>query len=403
MKNSTKSSMHKKKDILFVMNNLNVGGAEKALVSMLLVFDYEKYNVDLLLFKKEGLFLKHVPQEVNILDEPENYRYFDMPFLRVVKENFFTGRWNNILRRIQFMHAVSRAQNAAEAEQFGWRALSKALKPLSKKYDVAIGFLEKNPNYFVVDKVTADKKLGYIHSDYVKLMMNKDLDQRYFKTFDKILTVSHESKNILCSTFPEYHDKFILIRNIVSQNVVKKLAEYEIVLLKKNAVISVGRLSAPKNYALAIAAFKILYDKGIKFTWYILGSGEQEDDLKSKIKKLGFIDHVNFLGVKENPYPYIKSADVFLLTSEFEGDGIVVRESKILAKPIILTDFSTAQSHITNGENGMIVQMSAHAVANALEKLLTDLSLREKFSDQLSCDDFGTEQEIYKLYQLIEG
>lgn len=142
--------MNKKKDILFVMNNLNVGGAEKALVSLLQVFDYTKYNVDLLLFKKEGLFLKQVPEQVNILKEPENWKYFDMPFTQVLKENFSPFRWDIVLQRLRYKIATRRAKNTAEAEQFGWREIARTLKPLKKNYDCAIGFLEKNPNYFIV-------------------------------------------------------------------------------------------------------------------------------------------------------------------------------------------------------------------------------------------------------------
>lgn len=112
-----------KKNILFVMNNLNIGGAEKALVSLLQVFDYKKYNVDLLLLKKEGAFLKLVPDTVNILTPPKNLTYFDMPFTQVISENFFNFRWNIILKRIQFKLAVKKGKNLSEREQFGWKSV----------------------------------------------------------------------------------------------------------------------------------------------------------------------------------------------------------------------------------------------------------------------------------------
>lgn len=389
--------------VLFVMNNLTVGGAEKSLISLLQVFDYNRYQVDLLLFKQEGLFLSQVPAEVNLLPVPVNFKYFDMPFTKVVRDNWKPLRWNVIIQRIRFKLLRKKANNAAESEQLGWPALSKTLPPLKKKYDAAIGYLQNTPNFYVIDKVISSKKFGFIHNDYAHLGMNKDWDYPYFKNFDKIITVSEESKKVLNTFFPHLKDKFIIIKNLISANSVRKLSQSEIVHLQKNSVISVGRLTKQKNYYLSIAAFKILYDKQIDFTWYILGAGDQEKDLKKTVKELGFLEQVKFLGVKENPYPYMKSADIFLSTSEFEGDGIVVSESKVLNKPIVLTNFSTAQSHINNGENGFIAEMSSESVANLLEKLLTTETLRKKFSEQLAKEDFQNCDEVQKLYDLIEN
>lgn len=391
-----------KKKILFVMNNLNVGGAEKALVSMLQVFDYEKYEVDLLLFKKEGLFLNQIPAEVNLLAESENYKYFDMPFTQVIKENIFRN-WNVIFRRLQFNLAVKKAKNSAEAEQFGWKPLSKAINPLPQHYDVAIGFLEKNPNYFVVDKVIGDKKIGFIHNDYQALAMNPKFDQPYFNSFHNIVTVSKDCKIVLEKVFPDMENKFSQISNIIAQETVCKLSEYPKTTLSKNSVISIGRLTQQKNYELAIHAFKILKQREVFFKWYILGEGHLHSKLLKELEVAGLSNEVELMGVKENPYPYLKQADIFLLSSHFEGDGIVVREAKILNKPIILTNFNTAEAHIQNRKNGIIVNFNAEELANSLQELLLNENIRKKFSNELALSDWGTESEIEKLYQLIES
>lgn len=390
-----------KRQILFVINNLHVGGAEKALISLLQHFDYDKYSIDLLLFKKEGLFLHQLPEQVKILPEPENFKFFDMPFVNVLKENWSPYRWLVIFRRIQFKLQSKRAKSTSEREQLGWKPLSKSLKKLDKTYDVAIGFLQNSPNNFVIDKVTARKKIGYIHNDYSKLGMCGDLDYEYFKIFDYIVTVSEESRKVLDNIFPDFKDKFKVIKNIISEKAVKRLSKSNQINFKKNSVISVGSLTQQKNYELSIDAFQLLYERGIAFNWYILGTGPRKTDLQTKINKLDFAKQVHFLGVKGNPYPYINSADVFLLTSIYEGDGIVVRESKILNKPIVITDFSTSKSHITQGENGLISEMSAVSVAANIEKLLCNEVLRNKFSQNLSKENWGTEQEISKLYKLI--
>lgn len=404
MKDSTKSLMTEKKDILFVMNNLNVGGAEKALVSMLQVFDYDRYNVDLLLFKKEGLFLKQVPPQVNILEEPENYRYFDMPFSRVVKENLFNGKWNNILRRIQYKLAVSKAQSPAEAEQFGWKPLSKTLKPLKKEYDVAIGFLEKNPVYFVVDKVIAEKKIAYIHNDYNQLQLNKDFDMFYFYKLDHIVTVSLNCLDVLKTLFPQYQERFHLIYNIISEAAIRKLvSESDVVLREGFNIISVGRLEYQKGYDLAYESVKQIMCKFPHVTWYILGEGSQRKSLSAKIKEDGLDNKIFLIGAKENPYPYIAAGDLFLHTARFEGYGIVVTEAKILQKPIVVTDFNTAHSLIEPNVTGLISQMNASAISYEIERLIVTEDLRSELTNNLKLRNFGTEDEIEKFYQLIES
>ena len=392
-----------KKKILFVMNNLGIGGAEKALISMLQVFDYTSYEVDLLLFKQEGLFLKQIPAEVNLLPEPENWKYFDMPFSEVVKEIFFRGKWHVIIQRIIFKAAQIKAKSAAEKEQFGWKTLSKTIKPLNKKYDVAIGFLQNNPNYFVVDKVNAERKFGYIHNDYEKLGMNRYFDNYYFNKLNYIISVSKANLNVLRNNFPQESSKFIEIQNISAQNLILKLAEEPITeIFKANSIVSVGRLVAQKNYSLTINALEILAKRKVAFHWYVLGEGHLYSELSEQIKRCGISGSVTFLGVCENPYPYIKKADVFVMSSIFEGDGIAVREAKILQKPIVLTNFNTAGLHIINGVNGFIVENNPMILADTIEKLLGDDSLRNYFAENLGIKDLSNITEIEKLYQLFE-
>lgn len=394
--------MNKKKEILFVMNNLNVGGAEKALVSLLQVMDYRQYNVDLLLFKKEGLFLKQVPPEVNLLPEPENYRYFDMPFSQVLKENLGKGSLGVICRRMQFKWRTAKAESAAELEQLGWKPLSETLKPLEKKYDAAIGFLEKNPNYFIVDKVSAKTKIGFIHNDYKQLKLNKSIDVPYFRELDYIITVSDECASVLRHEFPEEANKVKFIPNIVSGSLVQQLSRGQL-NVSDNAIISVGRLEPQKGFDLAIEAARILMNKEIDFHWYVIGEGSERKHLESLILKYKLSDYFTLAGLKENPYPYIRQAKVFVQPSRFEGKSIAVDEAKILGKPILLTAFSTAKDQIEDEVNGLVVDMTPEAIAGGIIRYLSDNALTEKVTSVLSSQNWGTEKEVSKLYKLIES
>lgn len=392
--------MTKKKELLFVIYNLNAGGAEKALISMLQIFDYNKYSVDLLLFRKEGIFLNQVPKEVNILSEPKNYKFFDMPFSQVIRENIFKN-WNNIFRRIQFYVARKRAANLAEAEQFGWNAVSRALKPLGKQYDAAIGFLEKSPCYFVMDKVLALKKFAWIHNHYEQIGLNAKFDCNYFGKFDNVITVSETCLKSLNNVFPHLSIKFKLIENISSKNIIHNRSNEVITERLQNNILSIGRLSPQKAFNRAITALKILKEKGIDIQWFVIGEGELRKNLERQIEEMNLVDSFHLLGLRENPYPYIKNALIYCQTSIFEGKSIAIAEAKILGKPIVVTNYPSAKDQIRHMENGIICDMTPEAIAKSLQQLIEDDFLKQKFSQNLQKEVLGNQKEIEKLYLLI--
>ncbi|WP_338359992.1 glycosyltransferase [Yeosuana marina] len=391
-----------KKKLLFIMNDLSCGGAEKALVSLLNTLDYNSFDVDLFLFKKEGLFLNQVPKEVTILPVPVNYPFFDMSIGKAISKNLKSGNFKIILNRLLVGYIYRTTKTKAMAEQKSWKYLSKIIKPLNKQYDAAIGFLEKKPNYFCVDKVSANIKIGFIMNDYEKLNMVKEIDNHYFKKLTYIVCDSEESKVVLIKTFPQFQEKFRVIKTIISPKLIEKLAKEEISKFSNYSnLISVGRLAHQKGYDLAIDACKILVDKGIKFKWYILGNGEDKQKLTAQIKKNGIEKHIEFLGITDNHYPFLKQADIFLHTARFEGFGIVISEAKILNKPMVLSNFNVAKSHITHLKNGLIADLTSQSIAENLEILINDKKLQEKFSNELKFEAKGTEDEIENFYKLI--
>ena len=392
-----------KKDILFILNNLHCGGAEKALISLLQTIDYTRYRVDLLLFKQEGLFLNQLPEHVTLLPVPPNYHYFDMSLKSAVLANLKKGNFNVILYRILYGIVFKTEKTPSVKEQKGWKYLKKVLSPLPKKYAVSIGFLEKTPNYFCVDKVTADRKIGFVMNDYNKLKMDKTIDAYYFAKLDYIVQDSAESKAILCAIFPQFAQKMVVVKSIISSAAIYRLAQEPVNDLPDGfKIISVGRLTYQKGYDIAIEAIHRLAQKGFDFKWIILGDGEEKKPLMQKVVDYGLQDKVFFLGIRENHYPYVQQADVFLHTARFEGFGIVISEAKILQKPMVLTNFNVAPSHIDEGVNGFIADMTPESVAQKLALLITDSDLRKQFSSALSKQNFGTEKEIDTFYTIID-
>ena len=108
------------------------------------------------------------------------------------------------------------------------------------------------------------------------------------------------------------------------------------------------------------------------------------------------------MGIKENPYPYIKNATLYVQTSRFEGKSVAIDEAKILHKPILVTDFPSAKDQIANGVNGSIVAMNAISIANGIQQLVADSETMNLFVKNLQMEQLGTESEMSKLYDLIE-
>ena len=392
-----------KKNLLFVMSNLRCGGAEKSLISLLETIDYTKFNVDLQLFSLEGLFLKQVPKSVVILPEIEEYHYFDRSFTSALKQAFTKGRWDVIYTRFIAGYIFKTETNRSRCEQRVWKWVSKCVKKSPKKYDAVFGFLEKSPVYYAVEKIDAVKKIGFIHNDYEKLEMDKKIDLPYFEKLDYIVTDSKECKEVLMQNFPSCKEKIKIIFNIVSPKLIHKLAVEPIQEEFPNGlkIVSIGRLENQKGYDYAIDALKIVKEKGVKFHWIILGEGVEKAKLMQQIIKNNLVENISFVGIKENHYPYVKYADIFMQTSRFEGKSIAIDEAKIVGKPILVTNFSTVNDQIKHKENGYITEMNPESIAEGIIELLQDESLRILLSKNLTQLHLGTESEIDKIYELI--
>ncbi|MFC4320710.1 glycosyltransferase [Litchfieldia salsa] len=395
-----------KRNLLFVIPSLSAGGGEKSLVNLLSQINFEYYNVDLFLFTHDGIFMGYLPKEVNVINLPEDYKLFSLPLLYSIKELFIKGKFNLIYNRMKFALNNKSNKIVSIKEQESWKYISKSLDKLERNYDVAIGFLEKTSTYFCVDKVNASKKIGWVHIDYDQLGMNPNYDIKYFNKLSNIVTVSEECANILRKKFPSQSKKIEVIYNIVSPSVINKMANIEESLYDKHHkeinIISIGRLHYQKGFEVAIEACKKLRDKGFKIKWNIIGDGEEREKLIKLIKENDLQNHFKLLGLKANPYPYIKQADIYVQTSRFEGKSIAIDEAKILNKPIVVTNFSTAKDQINDGVDGLIVDMNSNSVAIGIEKLIKDNYLRNNLVHNLSNLKLGTEEEIEKLYKLCD-
>ncbi|WP_298139046.1 glycosyltransferase [Flavobacterium sp.] len=394
-----------KKDILFVMNKLSCGGAEKSLVSLLHLIDYSKYNVDLYLFKHEGFLMKQLPKEVNLLPQPKEFQYFDMPFKQMALECLSSFNFKILWARFRMSLMLKSEKIPAVKEQKAWEFIGPCLKKVTKKYDATIGYLEKIPNYFCVDHVNADIKIGFVNNDYKLLMLDEAIDIPYFEKLDYIVTVSEACEDILVDCFPQFKHKIRMMYNILTEKTINGLAEESISDFDESNInlVSLGRLNYQKAFDGAIEACAILVKRNPKIKWYVLGDGEDRQKLEKLIAQHHLQNNFILLGIKENPYPYIKKATLYVQPSRFEGKSLAIDEAKIICKPILVTNFPSAKDQITDGVNGRIVGMEPIDIANGIEALVNDSKMMNLFVENLQKEETGTESEMSKLYDLIES
>ena len=359
--------------ILFVMPALYGGGAEKSLVNLLNLIDYKKYAVDLLLFKQEGLFLTQIPKEVRLLPLTVSLRYaykIDMGMF-----GSLSGFKIGMLRLLGTV--VCKVFYKEKAGQQRWvKCYKHCLPNLEGNYDIAVGFLEGEASYYVIDKVNAEKKILWIHNDFNEIKKNEDakIYESYFQKADSVVSISDKCVQIL--EVPEYEKN-------------------------KFNILSIGRLTRQKGYDFAIDAMKILKEKYSDIHWWIIGAGELEEQLKKQVKDNELEEYITFLGLKANPYPYIRSCDLLVQPSRWEGKSVVLDEAKILAKPILATNYSTIKDQLKDKKEGLITDISPNAIAEGIAKLRENYQLYNSIQSYLDKHEYGNEREVAQYYKLL--
>ncbi|MGN1194228.1 MAG: glycosyltransferase [Acutalibacteraceae bacterium] len=390
-----------KKKILFVINSMGCGGAEKSIVSLLSLFDFEKYDVDLQMFSVGGMFLKHLAPQVNILKGIDYMTYCDEKgLLNTCKLSFIFSRLSSSVA----LRINGKTGKLHDAQCF-WKYAEKNIKPLEKEYDAAIAWGQGNPTHFVASKVNAKKKIAFINADYLGMGHNRDFDYKYYEKYDYIAAVSDELSGIIKNVYPEFEERIRTVYDINNAYLIEKMASEENPfsdVRDKVKIVTVGRLVKPKGYDIAVEAARVLRDKGISFVWYFVGGGPEMTEIKESIRANGLESFVFPVGEKENPYVYMKNADIYVQTSRREGYCLTLYEARVLNKPCVSTCFDVVYNQLTDGENGIITGMDGQAVADGIIKLIESDELRNKIVENVKKEKKGNVEKIEMLYDLIE-
>lgn len=397
-----------KKDILISVYDMEIGGIERSLINMLECFDYEQYNVDLLICSHHGDFMKLIPSKVNVLPEISKYTVFRKPLKQCMQEGHYAA---TLIRLLSRNIALVKAKRRKLQEGSGYIQMQLASKYTSyiipaskKKYHLTVSYAW--PHDILANKVKAQKKVAWIHTDYSKLEIDNKLDLAVWNKFDYIASISDACTESFLKQYPSLEKKITVIENITSPAFIKNMAEEALPAgeLESDAfkILSVGRLSYVKGFDMAVQALKSLHQKGLsQIKWHIVGYGGYEAELKEIIALNGMQDSFILLGKKSNPYPYIKNCDLYVQPSRYEGKAVTVTEAQILGKPVLITNYPTARSQVNDGFDGLICGISPEAIAERIEQLYLNAELRARLSGNIQDHDYSNSCELDKLYSMI--
>lgn len=389
--------------MVFILYDLNLGGTEKSLISLLHTIDTEKYDAEVLLMRDFGALRSHLPKGTKLTVFPYSHRVINELEIPLPYQIITQLKNGSLLKVLSLLILYFKIRILGD-----WSFLyNHVLRGISfeRNYDVAIAYAGPHDfiTYFIYKKVTAKKKVQWIHFDIEKVITNFNFGRKYYPFFDRVFCVSQSAKDIFVRHFPKMTSKTEVFHNIVSETEIKKQA-----LLGETfaddfdgiRLLTVGRFTKEKGQHLIPDVAKRLKDSGVRFQWYLVGDGIE----KSAVEKMGYDLKVDaqliFLGEKQNPYRYMQDCDMYIQPSLHEGYGITVAEAKVFNKPIVVTDFASAKDLITNNVTGLIADISAEYLYFCVKKLLQEQGLRQKFIMNLETEPRNS-SDIAKLTSII--
>lgn len=341
------------KKTLFVAQNLQIGGVQKALVNHLKTMPMEG-EVHLFTFG-DGPLMEQVPAFVKVFEGKRLLRLVATPMQVVLQRKKII---DTILR--YFLVGLVRVMGSQRL----YRWLLKGY--CQESYDTAISYFNDVPrnyfnqgtNLFVSEFVQAKEKLAWIHSDPIKAKFDAEYCRKIYRDFDRIVCVSKAVETNFHKMLPEYTEKTEVIYNCFPVEQVRTLAQAaQPYSGKKYHIVTVGRVdNSTKRMDGIVRVCARLKKEGIlQFQWHIVGNGPDLSGNQKLAKELGVEDLLCFEGETTNPFPYIKNADLFALYSAYEGYPMVIGEAQALNTFILSTDYAAAKEQIAP-EQGIIAK-----------------------------------------------
>ena len=377
-----------KKQLLFVMESLRMGGAEKSLLALLTELDYSRFDVSLFLFYHDGELMRDLPNGVTLLPEDRHFHIFSAnrkaaPF-NYLRQGDVRRAWYSIC----YLFGCIWQRVTRKPLYIGWNHVRNLFDEQTLTADIAIAYMERKSMYYVAECVEAPRKIGFIHNNYDIYPYDDRLDARFFPYFQTIAAVSEHCRQVLARRFPALSDRFVVVKNLIPAATIQSMAEQPLLQHYKTpnelTVVTVGRLVKQKGYDRAIRICKLLADQNVSLKWYAIGDGPEKKELEKQVHRLGLQATFILSGAFANPYPWMQFADVYVQPSRFEGCSTTVAEAKVLSKKIVCSDIPEFREQLLDYPNAWIAGSEkdfAQAILAAAEAPLRPAAAAEETLD----------------------
>lgn len=369
------------RSVLFILTSLGGGGAEKVFIDLLRNFDYNKYKITVLLVYGAGVHLSNIPKEVELIS------LFNRPQkqLDISVELYLRPIYHELLKY-------------------------KTKKVIGNRcFDVIVSYTEGFPvllHSFIENKKS--KRVAWVHTDmnvkhwcwwhFRSLKQETEL----YRKMDDIVVVSKKAKDGFIQLFG-LKDNLSVIYNIIDKDNIIIKSKSEKIIKRKFTICHVGRLNPVKRQERIIHVANELKQRGYDFEVWILGEGQCEKELKALVSKLDLFNTVKFLGYKNNPYPYIASSDIFILTSDTEGYPTVVCESLCLGVPVVSTNI-TGSNEILEDGYGILTSFDIAEITDRIEELMNNPKLYDYYANMAikKSMQFNTDNVIKQIMKVLD-
>lgn len=378
--------------ILFIINNMKIGGTRSSLINLLHLIPYDKVEAHLLILSPHGPYMSEIDKRVKVL-----------PTTRTCEWIFSNKK--DLYGRNKFGKYMFATIHKILGDKIIYRIAASGYRHLIKEnYDAVIGFQEGD-TVNMAALLPGKTHMCWIHSDYAYSEKNTGYRSN-FDVMDRIYFVAGAAMKSFDLRFSGYHGKLQVIKNTIdTASILKKSKEqvkdapFENETIK---LVSVGRVAAPKHYIRAIKAAKALNKTGISFKWIIIGDGDEKDMLEEKIREYGIENQIEFIGSRENPYPYIAMSDALIVTSLYESQPMVILEALTLGIPVLSTDFSSAKEILAGKDYATICKNTDEAVSEAIISMVKNdkLALMRQAAENFTYDN---ESIVNRLLEEISG
>ena len=390
--------------LLVCFIHVHIGGAMTSLVNFLNALDTEKYDVDVMFYENStGRY--GIKDEINILPQGKIHNKYGL--LNLIRKCLSVPY---IIAAVRDKYYKNIKHNKRMAVQIMSKQGYKYSRKTDKEYDVAIAYEFNWCMNYVINRVNAKKKIIWNHVEFEKSGMDFNIDKKALDKADALVFVSDECKDNYIRKHPQHKEKAYFMPNLLSNEYVRKKGEEGIQLPFENEgeylkLLTVARISFEhKGFDRAVSAFSKLKKDGLleKVKWIIIGSGRDLEEFQKMIIRENLEEVIYPIGSKDNPIPYLKKCDAFLLPSRHEGKPMAVTESFIMGVVPIVTEYTSAKEQIKHGVDGLVFDNNDEALYQGLKKVLENPGILKELRKNVLKTDYGNEKEIAEFDKLIE-